>query len=118
PHVFSDVVADTPDAVMANWEQLKAEEKPHRQSVLDGIPSAMPSLLLADKLVGKARGVGAPLPEAPDAAPATEEELGELLLALVADAKARGLDAERALRERLRVLADGIRESESAGVES
>ncbi len=47
PHVFGDVVADTPDAVIANWEVLKAVEKSHRTSVLDGIPDRMPSLLLA-----------------------------------------------------------------------
>src|SRR6187431_616934 len=41
PHVFGDTVADTPDAVMVNWDKLKAVEKPHRESVLDGIPQAM-----------------------------------------------------------------------------
>src|SRR5690606_41015549 len=46
PHVFADTVADTPDAVMANWETLKTQEKPHRSSTLDGVPDRMPSLLL------------------------------------------------------------------------
>lgn len=120
PHVFADAVADTPDAVMANWETLKAEEKPHRSSTLDGVPQAMPSLLLADKLVGKAAALGvatasvetATTPDA--AAPATEDELGNLLLTLVTEAKARGLDAERALRARLRDLQADIRAAESA----
>src|SRR5690606_2552122 len=34
PHVFGDAVADTPDAVMARWDELKRVEKPGRESVL------------------------------------------------------------------------------------
>lgn len=120
PHVFADAVADTPDAVMANWETLKAEEKPHRSSTLDGVPERMPSLLLADKLVGKAAALGVatastpPVPTPDASAPDTEDSLGDLLLTLVTHAKARGLDAERALRTRLRRLQHDIREAETA----
>src|SRR5690554_3244253 len=115
PHVFSDAIADTPDAVMANWETLKAEEKPHRNSTLDGVPDRMPSLLLADKLVGKASALGVQTATVQDAAaPATEDALGDLILTLVTQAKARGLDAERALRARLRELQRDIREAEAA----
>jgi len=115
PHVFSDAVADTPDAVMANWETLKAEEKPHRNSTLDGVPDRMPSLLLADKLVGKASALGVQTATVQDVhTPDTEDALGDLLLTLVTQAKARGLDAERALRARLRELQRDIREAEAA----
>lgn len=115
PHVFADTVADTPDEVMANWESLKAQEKPHRSSTLDGVPERMPSLLLADKLVGKAAGLGVETATVQDApAPATEDELGDLLLTLVTSARARGLDAERALRTRLRGLQADIRAAEAA----
>lgn len=115
PHVFADAVADTPDAVMANWETLKAEEKPHRNSTLDGVPDRMPSLLLADKLVGKASTLGVQTATAQDVSvPDTEDALGDLLLTLVTHAKARGLDAERALRSRLRRLQRDIRTAESA----
>ncbi|MBX3092951.1 MAG: MazG family protein [Cryobacterium sp.] len=114
PHVFADAVADTPDAVMANWETLKAEEKPHRSSTLDGVPERMPSLLLADKLVGKAAGLGVATATVQDAStPDTEDALGDLLLTLVTQAKARGLDAERALRSRLRTLQRDIRDAEA-----
>lgn len=111
PHVFGDAIADTPDAVMANWDVLKQQEKPHRTSTLDGVPRAMPSLLLADKLLGKAEKADAVLP-APVPVPADEEELGELLLAQVVAARAAGLDAERALRGALRGLEARIREAE------
>jgi XTP/dITP diphosphohydrolase len=100
PHVFGDVVAETPDAVVANWEAIKAVEKAHRTSVLDGIPAGMPGLALADKILGRAAKVGVDVVAAP--VPASEEELGAQLLALVAGSRAAGLDAERALRGALR----------------
>lgn len=116
PHVFGDRKAETADDVVGFWEDLKRDEKPHRTSVLDGIPQGMPSLALADKLLGRAQKVG--LIDADAAGPipvTTEDELGPLLLAIVASAKARGLDAERALRTSLRGLQEEIREAEGSG---
>ena len=110
PHVFGDAVAETPDAVMASWEVLKATEKPSRESVLDGVPKGMPALALADKLLGKAAGIGVRV--APAAVPEGEQQLGEELLAIVAGARAAGLDAERALRAAIRGLEARIREAE------
>ena len=40
PHVFADVEADTPDAVEANWETIKADEKQHRTHPVEGVPVA------------------------------------------------------------------------------
>lgn len=110
PHVFGDAVAETADDVMAVWDELKSNEKPTRTSVLDGIPDAMPSLLLAPKLIGRAERVGVTVPatDVPD----DEEALGALLLAQVAGARARGLDPERALRSALRAMKDEIRAAE------
>lgn len=115
PHVFGDTVADTADAVAANWEVLKAVEKSHRTSVLDGIPDGMPSLALADKTLGRAGRVGVSVPAAE--VPSTEEELGDQLLALVAGARASGLDAERALRGAIRRLRADVRRAEVHPVE-
>ena len=113
PHVFGDTVADTADDVRANWDKLKDVEKPERTSVLDGIPQGMPSLALADKLLGKAHRVGLLDATQPGAVNVTsEDELGPLLLAIVASAKANGLDSERALRTSLRELQAEIREHE------
>jgi uncharacterized protein YabN with tetrapyrrole methylase and pyrophosphatase domain len=112
PHVFGDVVADTADAVIANWEVLKTVEKPDRTSVLDGIPDRMPSLLLAPKLVGRAERVG--LAPASTEIPATEAELGEQLLAMTVAARAAGFDPERALRNALRTLKQDIVAAESS----
>ncbi|MBG6109098.1 MazG family protein [Frigoribacterium sp. CG_9.8] len=120
PHVFGDATADTSDAVVALWEVRKAEEKPHRTSVLDGIPQGMPSLALADKLLGRALRAGLVGAHAAGSVPALlavhlqdEEQLGAMLLGIVSSAKAGGMDAERALRSSLRELQREIREAEA-----
>jgi XTP/dITP diphosphohydrolase len=110
PHVFADAVATTPEEVLVLWNAAKAAEKSTRTSVLDGVSERMPSLALAQKLLGKATGVGIEV-DGPPAA--SEEDLGDALLALVATARANGWDAERALRERLRSLEAEIRAAEA-----
>ncbi len=123
PHVFGDAAAkeamniQSAEDVVAVWDELKATEKPHRSSVLDGIPQGMPALALADKLAGRAEKVGVPIPDAAaptSAAPATEAELGAHLLSVVAAARTAGLDPERALRTTLRELQNGIRDAEGS----
>src|SRR5438128_1261144 len=73
PHVFGEVKAETSSDVLRNWEALKAEEKKKRletgggkaaqnlenqQSVLAGVPTAIPALLEAYKLSSRAAHVG------------------------------------------------------------
>jgi len=116
PHVFGDasgrlVEVETPDDVVATWESVKAVEKAHRTSVLQGIPQGMPSLALADKTLGRAAKVGVVREAA--VIPATEAELGEQLLAMVVAARAAGLDSERALRGALRALQRDVHKAES-----
>ncbi|WP_022894192.1 MazG family protein [Agromyces subbeticus] len=111
PHVFGDREAETAADVVAFWDDLKADEKPHRTSVLDGIPRGMPALALAQKVLGKAEKVGVTDASA-EASPATEDELGRQLLGLVASARSQGLDAERALRTAVRALEDEVRSAE------
>jgi XTP/dITP diphosphohydrolase len=118
PHVFAGEVAETPEQVLVLWNAAKAAEKHERTSVLDGVSERMSSLALAQKLLGKAAQVsvrvveGAPGDETTDMA--SESELGDALLGLVATARSNGWDAERALRERLRVLESEIRDAERA----
>ena len=119
PHVFGDRTAETADDVVGFWDELKKQEKPGRTSVLDGIPQAMPSLALADKLLGRAEKVGLlELGESGGVQVGSEDELGPLLLAIVASAKAQGLDAERALRSTLRDLQGEIREHEASSADA
>lgn len=111
PHVFGSASAATASDVVELWDELKKVEKPGRTSVLDGVPQAMPSLLLADKLLGKAEGLGVVVSPAAVLA-ASEDELGASLLAIVSAARSQGLDAERALRGALRSLQHEIRAAE------
>jgi XTP/dITP diphosphohydrolase len=99
PHVFGDVVADTADEVSANWEKWKAAEKPERESKFDGLPKGLPALALADKVIGKLSS--APTSESLPT-DTTSDELGNLLLGIVAAAREQGLDAETALRAAVR----------------
>ncbi|WP_169077376.1 MazG family protein [Microcella alkalica] len=127
PHVFADVVADTADEVSANWETWKAAEKPARTSVLDGLPAALPALVRAEKVLSRAERLGVeqrPLSTTDDtrgAEPthvtADERALGEQLLHLVAVARERGWDAERALRMAVRDLETSIRDHERGRAE-
>ncbi|MGD8195043.1 MazG family protein [Herbiconiux sp. P18] len=119
PHVFGDLDLATAGDVENAWDAFKATEKPTRTSVLDGVPLGMPALALADKLLGKAAKAGVvrvasgPAVDVVDESE-TEDELGEQLLGIVAAAKARGLDSERALRTALRALRDDVTAAESA----
>jgi XTP/dITP diphosphohydrolase len=119
PHVFGTpeeletFKAKTGDDVMLNWENHKKKEKPNRESVLDGIPKALPALALATKVLDKAHKIGL-LEETTETAIPLEDEnqLGALLLAIVQAAKAQNLDPERALRSAVRDLSDDIRKAE------
>ena len=112
PHVFGDAEAADADAVVEVWEAQKRREKADRTSVLDGVPMQMPSLLLAEKLVGRAERAG--LEVRPGrAVPDDEDALGDELLDTVIAAAAKGLDAERALRAALRRFTGAIRAVEA-----
>ncbi|MGN6200727.1 MazG family protein [Humibacter sp.] len=115
PHVFGDEVAETPEEVLRLWTAAKAAEKRQRDSVLDGIPQGMPALALADKVIGRAARVGVEVDATAGdviSGVVDESELGVLLLGIVAAARDRGFDAERALRTAIRSLQDDIRAAE------
>ncbi|MFF1820872.1 MazG family protein [Kribbella sp. NPDC058245] len=110
PHVFGTVDAADAAAVEANWESIKAAEK-QRSSVLEGIPTALPALALADKILGRAAKVLPADPALPT--PDAQSRIGAELLALVREARAQGVDAEQALRTTLLHLTNQIRAAES-----
>ncbi len=100
PHVFGAVEVDGADGVEANWETIKTAEK-GRSSAMDGIPTGLPALSLASKVVTRGlRGSGRLSVPTPAETSYTEESLGEVLFALAAAAAAAGLDPEQALRRR------------------
>jgi XTP/dITP diphosphohydrolase len=98
PHVFGSVPVTDAASVNELWESVKAMEK-ERSSVFDGLPPGLPALLLADKVLDRAERAGTPVPM-PDG-----EEIGDRLLALVAEARAAGVDPEHALRDAVRRVA-------------
>ncbi len=119
PHVFGEVIADTPEAVVSNWEQIKKEEK-GRSSIMEGIPSSLPALAFAYNVQKKAASVGFdwPDPSGPfskvdeevgelrqalsdhgQASSEARSELGDLLFTLVNLARHLGIDPEIALRQ-------------------
>lgn len=113
PHVFGDAEVADAAGVMANWEHLKASEKPQRTGVFDGVPTAQPALQLMEKLQKRAAGVGFDWDsdeEALEAARAELDEfaaaddadraaeLGDLLAAVVNLGRRHGIDPESALR--------------------
>ncbi|MCB0404052.1 MAG: nucleoside triphosphate pyrophosphohydrolase [Bdellovibrionales bacterium] len=116
PHVYGDVQVKDDTEVKANWLKLKQKEKPERK-LLDGIPKALPGLLLAHKYGYRAAAAGFDWPdtagvlskvreevgELSDAlgekdASAVEEEFGDLLFSLAQLGRHLKLDAEASLR--------------------
>lgn len=79
PHVFGELQVSGKKEVLSNWERIKSEElKAERQSVMDGIPSALPSLIMAKKIQSKASRVGFDWKSAKEVLPKLQEELDEL----------------------------------------
>ncbi len=118
PHIFSDTTAKDAETVKQNWEKIKLEEKRHeRQSILEGIPEAMPALIVAQRTQDKASSIGFDWPTIDpifeklieetdelkeaiknDHAENIEEEIGDLLFTIVNLSRKLGFDAETALR--------------------
>ena len=97
PHVFGDVEETDPARINETWEAVKAAEK-ERADVLDGIPLELPALSRAAKVLDRLERAGNQLvPSDPDA-----NDLGDRLLALVAEARRTGVDPEQALRDAVR----------------
>ena len=119
PHVFGDSDADNVDAVWAQWEKIKREEKKgtqhERPSVLDGIPRHLPALQRAEKLVKKARKNG--LTKIPLAKPIkqryTKASLSKELFALAEYAQNKGWQPEALLRAETKKQEKALRKKES-----
>ena len=96
PHVFGDAVIEGSDAQTANWEAIKASERAEKQkpnalpSVLDDVPTALPAMKRAEKLQKRAARVGFDWPETAPVFDKIREEIGELEAELTA-----GSDSDR-----------------------
>lgn len=120
PHVFGEVKVKDVDQVWANWEQIKRSEKAgsrhERKSALDGIPTELPALMKAQKLIKKARKAGLPTTTtgSPRAAlPTTPGELGRHLFELARLCQDRDWNAEDLLRSEIRMQERAWRKAEA-----
>lgn len=104
PHVLGDGAGGGPTMSPAEvdeaWEAVKAQEKAGRTSVADGIAPTLPALLSATKVLDRMDRAG--LDPALGPVEDREADVGERLLALVAEARATGTDPEQALRAAVR----------------
>lgn len=125
PHIFGDAGSSP------GWENIKAKERADcgDPSALAGVALALPALLRAEKLQRRAARVGfdwldaegprakvieeiAEIDEAP-----SNEEVGDLLFAVVNWARHLGVDAEAALRQANRKFERRFRAIEAMGGE-
>lgn len=125
PHVFGDAHERSAEQQVAEWEEVKAQERANKKgknnhedkSLLDDVALALPALMRAEKLQKRAARVGFDWPnldgvvdkiveeaqelkEASESlnADAIEDEMGDLLFAVTNLARKLGVDPEVALR--------------------
>ena len=116
PHVFGNAKIDNSDDVLQAWDKLKAEEKTHRKSAMDGISRSQAALISAQKISKKAVKQGFEWPDEETLYDCIksefqefkqakengdklnmEEEFGDILFAVVNLARWNKIDAEQAL---------------------
>ncbi|MBC7327357.1 nucleoside triphosphate pyrophosphohydrolase [bacterium] len=114
PHVFGGKKVSDSQAVLKQWEEIKNEEG--RESVLSGVPRFLPALLRAYRVTEKAKTVGfdwsnveevwaklqeelQELREAINNKKNLEEEMGDVLFALVNLSRHLRIDPEAALQK-------------------
>lgn len=125
PHVFSDTVLTDNASLQQNWNKIKKQEKQARgladdPSVLADIPNGLAPLLRADKLQKRCAAIGFDWPDlppvvdkiheeveevieevnkCPQSPELIEEEVGDLLFAVVNLARHLSVDPDQALRK-------------------
>jgi len=78
PHIFGDIKVKTAGQVEHNWEQIKLKEKDGNKTVLEGVPTSLPSIAKAHRIQDKARNAGFDWEQKEDVWDKVEEEINEL----------------------------------------
>lgn len=115
PHIYGDVKVNNEDDVKQNWEQIKLKESGGKKKLLSGVPASLASLVKAYRMQEKAAQVGFDWSEKEQVwgkveeeleefKTATtpkqrEEELGDLLFALVNYARFENINPDDALEK-------------------
>ncbi len=116
PHVFGTAKIDNADDVLKTWDKLKSEEKTERKSAMDGLSRSQAALIAAQKISKRAIKTGFEWPneeslyecvmseidefkeaEKEKDKAHMEEEMGDILFAIVNLARWNKIDAEQAL---------------------
>ena len=116
PHVYGDVLAESPEEVKQNWEALKLRKKARKSGVLGGVPRSLPAMVKAFRISEKAAAVGFDWESAEDVWEKVNEEIreieheikvenkdnleaefGDLFFALINACRKYGIDPENAL---------------------
>ena len=100
PHVFSSTEVSSAEDVVKNWEMLKTKEKDGNKRVLSGVPESLPSMIKAYRIQDKARGVGFDWEQKEDVWEKVKEEEGELERELRAIDAAESDEARNAAKDR------------------
>ena len=118
PHVFGDVNVKDAHDVEQNWEQIKLKEKGGNKTVLAGVPTALPSMIKANRIQEKAANVGFDWDEPSQVWDKVkeeiielsqemahmdnakmEEEMGDVFFSLINASRLYGIDPENALEK-------------------
>ncbi len=133
PHVFGDVVADTSDEVLKNWNNIKQETKCQETytETLESVCTALPALMRAQKIGQRAKRAGMDFEDIMNAIECLEgeiaelkaavadgnnecitDELGDVLFSAVNVSRFAGVDAEEALTLSTQKFIDRFRKCE------
>ena len=116
PHVFGTAKINNADDVLKTWDKLKSEEKTERKSAMDGLSRSQAALISAQKISKRAVKTGFEWPNEESLYDCVmseieefkeakiekdknhmEEEMGDILFAIVNLARWNKIDAEQAL---------------------
>ena len=116
PHVFGTAKINNADEVLKTWDKLKSEEKTERKSAMDGLSRSQAALISAQKISKRAIKTGFEWPNEESLYDCVmseieefkeaeiekdknhmEEEMGDILFAIVNLARWNKIDAEQAL---------------------
>ena len=111
PHVYGEAAAKNAEEVSHLWEQVKLKEKGGNKTVLSGIPEALPTLVKAYRIQDKVANVGFDWEKREDVwdkvkeeiaefeEAQSEDELGDVLFALINAARLYKLRPDNALEK-------------------
>ncbi len=127
PHVFGDCTVKDSAEVLKNWDDIKRVEKSQEThfSAMDSVARSLPSLMRADKLLGKAKKAGVPQESTEEISEAilsklkniSELDIGDVLFDVLKLARMLNENPEQALYDRCErfIKAFGALENEALG---